>query len=448
MGQPPNPDRFVRDVVADADRRRRARLVRARIRQIAPVAAGAALGLAVLARLFGWSPWTGAVVLAAAALGLIGYLAIEARTRPTTDAVAAAVDADAGLAGELRSAHWFEEQPNRDAWAEFHLHHATERARAVDWAGLYPAVRAVQPWVITAVLSVLAVGLAFRMPAQAQHVPVAAAIDTNDLPTDGLSPELREKLAALIAQLNQAVADKNPTSKDMALADLKNLMAKMDPALQQKLADMLEKQSQAAQGKKSEPAAPTDARADATQKPSDATPEDVKWALDNAAAKTAQSSDGQKPGEGKPSQAAKPGERGAGPPQAQQSSSEAAGVPTTPLVRESAEQQGGKLMMGGGPMGGDSRPGQGPTSDPAKGAAQALLVAQALKKELVEASADALGENVNKEDLRRKTEQGQSSLGFTRVAPPRSFEPSRATAPPPVPEARRPLLFNYFIRRR
>jgi len=44
--------------------------------------------------------------------------------------------------------------------------------------------------------------------------------------------------------------------------------------------------------------------------------------------------------------------------------------------------------------------------------------------------------------------QGTSSLGFTRVAAPRSFEPSRATAPPPVPEARRPLLFNYFIRRR
>jgi hypothetical protein len=448
MGQPPNPDRFVRDVVAEAERRRRARLVRARIRQIAPIAAGAALGLAVLARLFGWSPWTGAIVLAAAAIGLIGYLAIEARTRPTTDAVAAAVDADAGLSGELRSAHWFEAQPNRDAWAEFHLHRATERARAVDWAGLYPAVRAVQPWVITAVLSVLAVGLAFRMPTRAQPVAATAGtLDANALPTDGLSPELREKLAALIAQLNQAVADKDPSSKEMALADLKNMMAKMDPALQQKLADMLEKQAQAAaQGKKAEPSAPAE-RADAAQKPPDGTAEDVKWALDNAAAKKAQSQEGpQKAGQGNPQQATKQGERGAGPPQAQQAT-DAAGLPATPMMRETAEQQNGKLMMGGGPMGGDSRPGSGVTNDAAKGAAQALLVAQALKKELVEASADALGENVDKEDLRRKTEQGKSSLGFTRVAAPRS-EPSRATAPPPVPEARRPLLFNYFIRRR
>jgi hypothetical protein len=445
-------ERFVRDLVAQADRRRRARLVRARIRQVAPVAAGIALGLTLIARLLGWWPWLGAAAILAAALGLIAYFAVQARTRDTTDAMAAAVDTDAGLAGELRSAHWFEARPERDAWADFHVQHATQRARLVDWAGLYPAARAVQPWVITAVLSALAVGLAFRMPGRGQTTPSAtAAIDTNDLPTDGLSPELREKLAALIAQLNQAVADKNPTSKDMALADLKNLMAKMDPAMQQKLADMLEKQAQAAaQAKKADPSAPAAERtaADAAQKPPDGMPEDVKWALDNAAAKAAQSNDApQKPGQAGAQQAAKQGERGAGPPQAQQAT-DAAGLPATPMMRDSAEQQSGKLMMGGGPMGGDSRPGSGPTSDASKGAAQALLVAQALKKELVEASADALGENVDKEDLRRKTEQGQSSLGFTRVAAPRSFEPSRATAPPPVPEARRPLLFNYFIRRR
>ena len=75
-----------------------------------------------------------------------------------------------------------------------------------------------------------------------------------------------------------------------------------------------------------------------------------------------------------------------------------------------------------------------------------LLIAQSLKKAEVEAAADALGENVDKEDLRKKTEQGKSSLGFTRVAP-RTFDPSRAAAPPPVPEARRQLLLNYFIRK-
>ena len=61
---------------------------------------------------------------------------------------------------------------------------------------------------------------------------------------------------------------------------------------------------------------------------------------------------------------------------------------------------------------------------------------------------DIKGENIPKEDIRRKTEHGQSSLGFTRVAPPANFDRSRATSPPQVPDARRPLLFHYFIRQR
>jgi hypothetical protein len=145
-----------------------------------------------------------------------------------------------------------------------------------------------------------------------------------------------------------------------------------------------------------------------------------------------------------PSASEQTGEQGMGSAQAQAEMS--AATAESPMVKEAASDPGGKMMMGGGgPMGGDSRPGAGGSNKDARGAADALLVAQALRKELVEASADALGQNVDKEDLRRKTEQGSSSLGFTRVAPP-AFEPSRASAPPPVPEARRSLLLNFFIR--
>jgi len=215
----------------------------------------------------------------------------------------------------------------------------------------------------------------------------------------------------------------------------------------QKLAEMLAKQDLKQAGKKAE-GPDGDTPKDQLDKANEGLPEDAKWAKDNAEAKMGQAGQAQQQ-QGKPNAEAgnKPGERGQGPAQGQQS---AEGTPQsmTPLMREAAEQQSGQMMMGGGgPMGGDPRAGSGPTNDASKGAAQALLVAQALKKELVEASADALGENVDKEDLRRKTEQGTSSLGFTRVAAPR-VEPSRATAPPPVPDARRPLLFNYFIRRR
>jgi hypothetical protein len=119
------------------------------------------------------------------------------------------------------------------------------------------------------------------------------------------------------------------------------------------------------------------------------------------------------------------------------------------MVREAAsEADAAKMMMGGGGMmGGESQSGAGGNRGQETGAADALLVAQALRKEMIEASADTLGENVTKEDLRRKTEQGTSTLGFTRVQTPATFERGRADAPPPVPEARRDLLQKYFIRR-
>jgi hypothetical protein len=103
---------------------------------------------------------------------------------------------------------------------------------------------------------------------------------------------------------------------------------------------------------------------------------------------------------------------------------------------------------GGGMMGGDSRAGQGGNNPNAKpGSATPEQIAQTLRKELIEAQVDAQGENVSKEDLRRKTEKGTSAIGFTRVATPANYDPSRATAPPTVPEARQPLVQQYFIRR-
>ena len=48
--------------------------------------------------------------------------------------------------------------------------------------------------------------------------------------------------------------------------------------------------------------------------------------------------------------------------------------------------------------------------------------------------------------LRRKTEQGRSTVGFTQGAAGQ-FDKSRAAAPPPVPEARRSGVQSYFVRK-
>ena len=72
-------------------------------------------------------------------------------------------------------------------------------------------------------------------------------------------------------------------------------------------------------------------------------------------------------------------------------------------------------------------------------------IAQALRRETVEASADTAGENVLSE-TRRKTERGQATVGFTQGAAGPS-DRSRASAPPPVPEDRRGTVQTYFSRK-
>jgi hypothetical protein len=95
---------------------------------------------------------------------------------------------------------------------------------------------------------------------------------------------------------------------------------------------------------------------------------------------------------------------------------------------------------GAGPPGGGVGGGAG--SDNAAGTAANL---EALKQEVVEASQDDTGDNVDAE-IRRKTEHGDATVAFTRSGATAS-DRSRAAAPPPVPEARRSDVQTYFIRK-
>jgi hypothetical protein len=224
-------------------------------------------------------------------------------------------------------------------------------------------------------------------------------------------------------------------------------MANLDPALQKKLMELLEKKALGDPANQKRKDLDADERAERAENASAGLPEDVKWALDDMAARMAQQSMDRQTNPNNPSASSETAEKGMGSQQAEQkmaAMSEAA----SPLVREAATDAAAKMMMGGGgPMGGDSRPGAGGGDKPGQGPGAGLFL-QALKKEMLEANADALGENIDKEDRRKKTEQGKSTLGYTRVVPPAAFEPSRSAAPPPVPEARRQLLLNYFIRKK
>jgi hypothetical protein len=296
-------------------------------------------------------------------------------------------------------------------------------------------------WAGTGVLAVSVIAVCLYMPARASGPDLAAVIGDPELAA-ALPADVAAKLAALLEDMKKASLNKD--AEQISLEEMKKLLANLDPALQKKLMDLLAKQ-QDAQAKAKPKELAEDARADRAENSAAGLPEDVKWALDDMASRQAQQDRQTNPSN--PSASSETGQQGQGSQQAEQkmSMSQAA----SPLVREAASDAASKMMMGGGgPMGGDSGPGAGGKKNEQTALGNPVLLAQALRKEMVEANADALGETKEKEDRRKKTEQGKSTLGYTRVAPPAAFEPSRSAAPPPVPEARRQLLLNYFIRKK
>ena len=426
---PLSASRPVRDLVAAADRQRRGRVAFARLQAVAPWVAGAALIAALGARLLGAPAWSAGAVLAAAILGSAVYWAMLRRDRPTSDAIALAVDTDADLKGELRSAHWFEAQDEHDPWAAFHLDRATARANSVDWRSLYPSTRSARSWIVTAVLAAGIIATGLRFPAR-HAAAQTAKIDTSAIAAE-LPADLQAKLARLMAQLDDAALDQD--AKRASLADLKKMMASMDPELQKKLLAALDKKPAGADAQKTADLAKNDAATPPTK--STDLPDDLKWAQENQAAKAAQADD-KKPGSNDQAQAAKGGEQPAS--ATMQAQADPGGKPdaATPIVRESAAAEEGKKMMGGGgPMGGDSRPGAGKTNDNVKGAAAALLAAQALKQGIARSqrrrawrerrqgrpsSEDRAGQIVARIHARRRASDRRSEPGGRTAARARS----------------------------
>jgi hypothetical protein len=444
----------VQNVVRDADRRRRSRDGVRLLARLAPIAAGIVLVTATAGRLAGWPARSAVGLLIAFAAALTVFFLIRRRSRATTDALAAQIDAEAGLSGELRSAHWFESRGSNDEWAEYHLDRARERLSGVGWADLYPAARNGRAWVITAALTVAAVGLMVTLP-RTQEVRLDPELAAEIAAVaDQLPPDLQKRLDELLSAVKAGEPGAAEAS-EATLAELKELLSKLDPELQRKLADLAK---QLREQKDLKNADEGDQRASDDPDSNAGMPEDMRWAAEDLAARLANANFDRQTAEKNPAASSQTGEKGPGSPQAETANAQPNDNKDAQMMRAAASDPGAsQLMMAAvGSMGGDSSSGPGsnqgnncgPGSDPAQCAKEFASIAQALRKELIEASSDMLGENVKTEDFRRKTEQGTSSLGFTRIAPPATLERSRAASPPAVPDARRPLLFNYFIRPR
>ena len=211
--------------------------------------AGAGLAVAVARRWTGWSAWTPALVLLAGAAALIVYILIATRARSLSDPAAAAIDRDAELGGELRSASWFAARDARDAWADHHLERAAARLNGFDWARLYPAVRAPRARLASVVMIAGALALTFGLPqraaarrdvAEPASAPRPAAVPV-DPRLEGLvlPPELMKQLEALLAAAQSG--DTEAAERLASSEELRELLNKLaaDPDLLAKLAKAL-----------------------------------------------------------------------------------------------------------------------------------------------------------------------------------------------------------------
>src|SRR5262245_60342021 len=199
----PSEDQL-QDAVARADRARRGRDTARRLWTVAPIAAAVCLAIAVAGRLLGWTPLVTLLPLAAAGLALAAFVAASRRRRAVSDAEISHIDEDAGLGGELRSAHWFATVPERDDWIRFHLARAADRVRGIDWTALYPAPASGRAKLATGVLAVAAVALAVLVPGGAGiaasdgRQPGAAGAAKKPGVILALPPDLRKQIEDML----------------------------------------------------------------------------------------------------------------------------------------------------------------------------------------------------------------------------------------------------------
>jgi len=390
--------------------------------------------------------WT---VLAAGIVICIAYVAFARRSRPTTDAMASDVDTDAALNGELRSAHWFAQTESSDPWEQFHLDAAAERARAVEWKRVYPAPAFNDYRIALAsfVAAALVIGFGSRIesPAQLQARVLKEAADNPAAAEMMVPDDLQKRLEMLFDKIQKG--ELSPEAARAEIADLKDIAAKMSADMEAAMAKLAKQGGEAGKGDKGAGMDPKSlaAQAEEAAKSNKDMPEDVKWSLKDLAARL--SNQDRPPTTGS---AASPG--ASGDTEKQQNSGDPKsgasdqGNMSVQMMRVADPGSSEMLSAGMGSMGGDSRQG-GPGRQGGRGRGNALAgLESVLKKETIEADKDSTGANVLAEQ-RRKTEESHSTLGFAHVAVPTTFDRSRAVAPPPVPEERRALLLQYFIRR-
>ena len=401
-----------------------------------------------ISRLAGW-PWFVPLTILGAALAVLGfYVLFSRRARPVSDALAAALDADAALAGELRSAGWFAARAKQDAWIDFHLERAAHRLESTNWSGLYPPVRAPRARAATAALILATIAVAVMFPEYTGLRSRASAQTTERRTPPGTLPEdLQQALEELLAAAEAGTLDDQSTL--LSSAEMKELLSKLrelrDTDTLKELSHAMNPDADDVSPKRS--AEEMKALADRLKHAAEMNPnarefrkslEELAMNLtDAAAAEEAEAENARSspasPESGDLSQASKASGPNEPTIQSLKESPSAAGSDSVVMMPSKDANAVGPPGFGVG--------GSGSTS----GEARPTNIEAALRQETIEANVDTEGPNVDAQ-VRRKTEQGQATATFTHSAAAQS-DRSRAAAPPTVPEERRSDIQRYFIRK-
>ncbi len=407
------------------------------------MAAAAAGCVAVYVRWKYAPPVIPVVLLLGFAAGWLVYAYGQRRFVRVNDSTAAAIDDDARLGGELRSAAWFAtSRQTEDPWAAFHVNRAAERLESIDLARLYPPVAARRARVATGVLVALVLFLVATFPERPYAVQTfgKTAPDTvlQRIPPrslDGLPAELPQELLDLLEAIESGTLPP-PDLADAAMQGmLKQLQALNDPKALAALARAL-----AAERQDGNTAAAMQELADRTRR--DAAmmpPSDIRDALDELSRKLSDPGRELDTAGLEESDEAQVKEQGganldAPPPQSSRDASAIAGLGMVTLSNQDASDPSAPPGTGAG----------GTSANPSL-AATAPKVPEALRHEIIEAHEEDVSASVQT-DTRRKTDRGRAATTFTGSAAG-TFDGARTTAPLPVPETRRAGIQTYFTRK-
>jgi len=428
------------DAVGAAARRRRARETSRLLWRIAPVVSAIGLIVAAFVRWRNASPIVPPGLLAVFAVAWIAYAYLQRYRVRVSDATASAIDDDAQLGGELRSAAWFAAHGTTDPWAGFHLEQAADHLESIDFARLYPPARARRARVATGAMVALTALLVATVPERPRAVApprvapsVTAPRKVPPVTLDGVPAELPQELEDLLAAIESGTFPPG-SAADAALRNtVVKLQALKDPQALAALARaMAADRSRADDGAKMKELADR-AKRDAAMTP----PSDIRKALEQLSKKLSDPDrDTDSAGFEKSDEAQPQGgvDLSGPPPQSARDASAVASLGMVALSKQEASDP--NAPPGAGAGGASSSPGPG---GPMPG------ISKALRHEIIEANEDDVSGDVHTAE-RRKTERGRAAATFSGSASG-TFDATRASAPPPVPETRRAGIQTYFSRK-